>query len=253
VNLSGEVRINYVLDFESESTTESQSFIPRSHERIFNGEFGSPGGARNFALNYCDSEYVCFWDVDDLPNLVEIMNLLIGLKNSNKDLGIGNWSFHDSPIRLQGVSPFSVGISPGIWRFIFRRELVASTKFSLFKWGEDQLFLLEIFKKKPTVFTYLNSVYFYVRHTDGSLTTKTENVFDLIKVNEIGLKHLGLIHGRAKICFEIMHLKQIYSVIKYGQCRVGGRLLVKNILSFGRRNMNPVSLVYRIGKIRKWE
>jgi glycosyltransferase involved in cell wall biosynthesis len=40
------------------------------------GEFGSPGLARNEGLKIASGEWVCFWDGDDIPMLDEIFLLL---------------------------------------------------------------------------------------------------------------------------------------------------------------------------------
>lgn len=250
--LPQQVRVNYVIDVVRENNVKSQISSSKDYEREFIGQFGSPGIARNFALSRCDSEYICFWDVDDQPNVEQSMQLLFGLKTSNRDLGIGNWSYHNRPDDLQGVSPLAVGMSPGIWRFIFKRDLISNTRFSNFKWGEDQLFLLEIFSKNPSVFTDQNSVYNYVKHVEGALTTKNENVADLIKVNSNGLQFLGSIRGSTKICCEIMYLKQIYTVFKHGRLIDALRLLSRGMLGRQGPRVKLFGLLIGLGKVKEW-
>ena len=252
VGISNDVRINYVLDCDALDEIETVTFSPSSTERVFSGKFGSPGETRNAALDYCDSEYICFWDVDDFPKLAESMHFLMELKNAKSDLGIGNWTYFDSPHKLKGISPQAVGMSPGIWRFIFKRDLIANIRFSPFMWGEDQLFLLNIFEKNPSVYLFPNSVYSYVKYVEGALTTKTENVEDLIRVNEIFFSQLGSIQGNARICFEIMNLKQIYSVFKYGQKRAAIQTFLNLLRARQKGNLRLRKLMYRAWSIREW-
>jgi len=252
IGLPPQVRVNYVIDIARDKNVKSQISSSRGFEREFIGHFGSPGLARNFALSQCDSEYICFWDVDDQPNVEQSMKLLCGLKTSNRDLGIGNWSYHHRPYDLQGVSPLAVGMSPGIWRFIFKRDLISNTRFSDFKWGEDQLFLLEIFSKNPSVYTYQDSVYNYVRHVEGALTTTNEYVTDLVKVNRVGLQELVSISGSAKICCEVMYLKQIYTVFKYGRLIDALRLLIEGMLGWQGPRIKVLGLLFALGRVKQW-
>jgi hypothetical protein len=38
----------------------------------------------------------------------------------------------------------SIAMDPGFWRMIFRREIIGSVRFTSYKMGEDQLFLLAL-------------------------------------------------------------------------------------------------------------
>ena len=252
IGLPSDIKINYVLDYPTNSNLPSQLLSLGEYERVYYGNFSSPGEARNFALNQCDAEYVAFWDVDDFPNLIEIKEFLACLKTSGADLGIGNWTYFDAPNDLRGFSPLAVGMSPGIWRFIFKQDLISNIRFSTFRWGEDQLFLVNVFEKNPSVYLFPNPVYSYVKYVEGALTTKTEFVFDLIKVNECFVSNLVLIQGNARICFEIMNLKQIYTVLKYGQRKAALKLILKLLRELRERDLSLIELMYRAWRMKGW-
>ena len=252
-NAPMDIRFNYVLDYSSEKVAEEEIFDAQPNERFFRGAFGSPGFSRNDGLDVCDSKYVCFWDVDDEPDVDQLLSMMNKFKNSKRDLAIGNWSYLERFDRPRGVSPRSVGNSPGLWRFAFKRELIGSLRFGSYRWGEDQLFLLQVFAKKPSVFTFDKIIYRYTRHSRGGLTTKHENVVDLAKVHGIWPKSLNKIEGNARICFEVMYLKQVYSVAKYGGLKMTLKVLLKSYLlapmSIFR---NIVFIIFRLPKCNSW-
>lgn len=245
-------RVNYVLDYYSTTELPLHPLPSKSNERVFVGMFGSPGEARNFALSQCDSQYITFWDVDDMPSLIKFDEFVTGLNYSGADAGVGNWTYSDCPDQLKGSSPRAVSMSPGIWRFVFSRDLISNTRFTSWKWGEDQLFLVSIFEKNPSVYLFSGSVYSYVRHVEGALTTKKENVKDLIKVHEVFSNNLTSIRGNARVCFELMNLKQIYAIFKYGQKRTALKFIFKFLRNLRKRNMSLTQLIYRTWRLNEW-
>ena len=251
-NVPSKIRVNYVLDCHGEIKVDSSQLKVKSHERIFTGAFGSPGFARNAALDNSDAEFVIFWDVDDKPDLRQTESFLRYLENRNGEVGIANWSFIDSPGNLQGISPFSVGWSPGIWRFMFRRETIEGTRFSNLHWGEDQLFILEVLSKGPRIITYEGDIYGYRKDVSGSLTKKRENVTDLFKANEMGSKHVISMEGGAIVCAEVMLFRQLLTLIKYGKVVVVLRLLRNRLTKKRVRGIGFIGLLKQLRKARLW-
>lgn len=238
--LDQEIRINYVLDYRHKSVIlDTPNFVDYPNERFFQGHFGSPGRARNYAIEYSDSPFICFWDVDDIPLATEAFCFVKELMNSKRDIGIGNWAYVDKPNIGQGISPYKVGTSPGIWRFFFSRQFIDSVRFSDFKWGEDQLFLGEIFAKHPRVLTTEQIVYRYAKHVPGALTTKNENVLDLVEVTKQAIPILHSISGVARGCFKIMIWRQIYTTFKFGGIRLG---LISFCVTLARSNFRILTL-----------
>lgn len=137
----------------------------------------NPGGARNIGLNFAVGETIAFWDSDDLPdfpNIVLMNNLLIA---SEFDLLIGGYSKKNDngsycyfPPRTNSSKTL---INPGLWRIIFKRELIKNLKFVNCKIGEDQIFLADVFNSSPKINTFNKSVYNYHKNVIGLTSSKT--------------------------------------------------------------------------------
>ena len=211
------LRINYVLDFgQSEVDALKIERNLKPFERCFTGNFGSPGAARNHGLQFCEAEYVCFWDIDDQPQINETVDLARILKANYSDVGIGNWTKIGNPQTIFGTSPKSVGKSPGIWRFVMSRHFISDLKFTDYKWGEDQLFLIQMMARKPKITCSQKTLYSYSVLTQGALTTNKSLVSNLADVSEASMEFLPQLNGGAKRCGEIMVLRQIITILKYG-------------------------------------
>lgn len=229
------INVKYVLDCDLNIKIDFDQMMMKKHEHFIRGNFGSPGVARNIGLAQCKSEYVIFWDVDDEPNLSETIKLLEWLFSNDGDVGIGNWVFRDALCKLQGITPINVGMSPGIWRFLFLRKFIEDLEFTDLKWGEDQLFILRVLAKNPKIFTSESVVYRYTKHVQGALTTETKNVIDLIEVNKRGLDELSTIKDGARVCAEVMHFRQILTVLKHRKIVSAWKLMSHSILNLRAR------------------
>jgi glycosyltransferase involved in cell wall biosynthesis len=226
-NLPTLFRVNFVLDFENLESIENGWGQREVHNAIYyKGSFGSPGGARNAALANLKGRYVTFWDVDDFPNVENVLELVKLMEAQEVDLGIGNWAYTDRPLDPRGVLPREVGNNPGIWRFIFRREFIAENQFSNMKWGEDQLFLTQLFARKPRIVFSDLIVYKYSKHSENSLTSNTDNAKDLFEVASKGIPYLGLINCEQRKSFSLMYIKQVGSLLKHRRYTLARKVFV---------------------------
>lgn len=193
------------------------------------GKFGSPGVARNKGLRSSQSTFVAFWDVDDEPNMGEVSSLVRDMQLNGADVGVGNWAFLDQPDCPVGTDVLSVGRSPGMWRFVFRREFIEGILFSDLKWGEDQLFVAEVLARTPKIITSERTTYFYRKNSPNGLTSNHSNVKDLYNAS----KKLCLVSNKASaklgLCLEIMLISQISTIFKYGGVGLGSKSVV-NVL-----------------------
>jgi len=151
---------------------------------FLSGAFGSPGAARNAGLERVDSEFVCFWDSDDLPHPQFILSDL-EIYSRDCDVLVGQYvrkSEHSKDIpefESNDVSLRDVAMNPGLWRMIFRRDLISSTEFRKMRMGEDQLFLVEIIALKPRV-TFTDTVFYeYFVGNPGQLTQSPNAIIEL--------------------------------------------------------------------------
>ena len=226
------LRINYVLDFAfCVDTPKVPLKIRQSSERAFSGNFASPGVARNEALKSCDSPYLCFWDIDDFPKPQDYISLILQMRASNADVGIGKWKFAGERNNPHGNLATDVANFPGIWRFIFKRDFVKDLFFTELNWGEDQLYLMEVFSRNPKVELYDKVLYDYSEYSLGSLTSKGYHVVDLFKANREGMQLVKQMRGSFRLCGEVMLLKQIYSMFRYGGVKLGYKSLLNYLFN----------------------
>lgn len=212
-------RVNYVLDFGQNDSENYQEHIneQRANERFIEGNFGSPGLARNAGKEICDSPYLCFWDVDDCPEVSRFPEFLDRMRKDSSDIGIGNWASSDEANPPKKVTPLSVGMSPGIWRFVFRNEFVSDIEFSNLSWGEDQGYLAGVFSKNPKVLVNHETVYKYSFGTPGSLTLNRKLVRDVPNSIRILLSKVDYASGANRVCILVMIIKQSLTLFKYSR------------------------------------
>jgi hypothetical protein len=214
------IRINFVLDagkrLDMHEMRENRGAAePRPNERFFFGEYGAPGLARNAALENCDAKYVAFWDVDDKPVFEQALTLIKGMKQSEAQLGIAAWMPVNGGISRE-VTPFSVGLNPGLWRLIFSRELINDLRFSSAKWGEDQEFIARVLARNPKVFVSNEIIYRYSTVINGSQTSNRAFVHDLPECIKNSISMNSQTKDALRVVTTILILRQILTVVKYG-------------------------------------
>ena len=78
---------------------DSEKLPPPSHFENFNlsnfeviqGNFGSPGSARNAGQFKVNSKWLCFWDSDDEPDIGSFLKMVRLAEASECELAIGNF------------------------------------------------------------------------------------------------------------------------------------------------------------------
>lgn len=183
-----DIQVIVVHDYrDSETETQLLSILRAlnsSKIEFLTGTFGSPGAARNAGLARANSEYICFWDSDDLPYPKSIVSDL-EIYSSNCDILVGQYvrKSDDSKDTLEDksndASVRDVAMNPGLWRMIFRREFIFSVEFQKMRMGEDQLFLAQIMALKPRV-TFTDTIFYeYFVGSSGQLTQNSNAIIEL--------------------------------------------------------------------------
>ena len=186
-----EVKILIVHDIADEPTSlelkEIVSKFSRLKIELIEKKLNSPGLARNFGLATVNYEWISFVDSDDLVDVSELLNM-ISKSPLDAEIVIGNYKVSSSKgtksmKTSESIDPkMNVAMNPGIWRMVFRQEVIGMTRFSQYRMGEDQLFLLDIdFFRRNLFFSNLFP-YTYFQNVEGQLTSDRKSVKDISKV-----------------------------------------------------------------------
>ncbi len=169
------VLVHDVGDLDTGLELRSLAKIPcvEYHE----AEFGSPGLTRNIGLEISCSQWVVFWDSDDLGNPKEIFDAVMKA-SSTTNVIIGGYQRRVYSGSKEVVEDFpapsrkltELMMQPGLWRFVFRRDFISGVRFGPFSMGEDQVFLVRLQIKFQEV-EYVDKVFYsYCAGHENQLT-----------------------------------------------------------------------------------
>jgi glycosyltransferase involved in cell wall biosynthesis len=184
-------RISFILvhDFQEVDTqTELRRFLENNNPRnveFIEGHFHSPGVARNQGIPRVTTQWVTFWDSDDEPQLERVIKFFDS-RNPNTpspDLIIGNYATKTEKGHLSTHKMESnlreVALNPGLWRIIFKTEVLKNNRFEDFLMAEDQVFLAGICLPSRVIEFTPEVFYIYISHHNGQLTKSSEALKDL--------------------------------------------------------------------------
>lgn len=189
---------------------------------LYRGHFGSPGAARNKGLEFVNTVWVVFWDSDDIGeprNLISVIKnnpesqIIVGSFTLNSDFNLSTRTITLS--NEEKYREYQLGMHPGIWRYIFNRQIIKSLRFSESKMGEDQQFLIEI-QSIPKFVCVVNTVlYNYFTgnptHLTSQKSAKGEVFYSFKRIHSIFLGR-----RRKMSLFEsTVYIKLLWSTLKF--------------------------------------
>ncbi len=240
--------VTLVHDIGDEETSfELKELIKKiKNEKITleEGRFGSPGIARNKGLKILDFEWINFSDSDDLVDVSQILKMVDNSRPDTEILVGDYWvdSGSDKSLRADSSSkdPFkSVSLNPGIWRMVFRRDVVENFEFINAKMAEDQHFLLQLGYFTRKVQFMPNIVYTYFSSFQGQATQNAKAVSEISKVIPLTLNFLSTSEKRSKKYVTVLYVRQIITEFMNSKSYSLSRaviILAKRIFSLDIKN-----------------
>ena len=194
---------------------------------LITGVYNSPGGARNAGVKKVTTDWLTFWDADDSPIVENLSELYRIVEISNADVGIGSYADTNSLklsesnlYRSEHLDLNAIALSPGIWRMIFRTELIVNSPFKSLLLAEDQILLSEIRLTERKIVFSNAIVYNYLSGNPGSLTGKNRKIDDLIEATSYILKDSkNEVTTSQKEFNWVMLAKQYLTIFKYGNIK----------------------------------
>lgn len=229
--------IHIVLVFDScrDNTLREFEEILKNREtsdvEVIIGDFGSPGAARNAGLAKVQSEWVVFWDADDLPDPSALIKVIDKVDSNFFQMIVTQFSSADfkTSALFRTVSSthgkLHLALNPGLWRIAFKADRAKKLVFQEFKMGEDQLFLAEFMATRPRILFSPIQTYLYSLNTPGQLTgslkaklelrQSLKALIKLMIIRRTNLAFLGLMFFRQLLSL----FKSIFQVIGFRSAR----------------------------------
>lgn len=210
---SNDLNIQMEIDSLAKSLTEISIHVLSSSAR-------NPGTARNIGLEKATSDWVCFWDSDDIGLVSQILSDVELGEKLQVDLVIGRYTQvsvnQKNEVTSESISPEAtpeeIYLNPGLWRMVIRRTLIAQLRFPGLKMAEDQIFVFGLLQKKPKI-RFLDSVsYRYFKYPANQLTRSKDALDDLPAAIRYSSKMFGSEPNRL---LAIGIIKQFFSALKY--------------------------------------
>lgn len=165
--------------------------------RVFHKTNGGLSDARNFGLQRCRGDFVCFIDSDDFVSSDFLLNLSVAQSETGADIVVGFAYDVDSRSRIikEPNLPSEVFLCSGIeasrllnkgaysylmtaWGKLFKANLFVNKKFPFGLYHEDEAVAQTIYLKADKVFFSTNVNYYYMQRA-GSITGLKCNKRDL--------------------------------------------------------------------------
>lgn len=191
--------VNFELLLINDGSVDSSGIIcdeyaaKDSRVRVFHRMNQGVGATRNYGLDKSAGEYIAFVDGDDYIEADYLEVLYRNLQETQSDISCCNYMYikngeKDSfyvPIKKDDILSGSKALfqnlyssqtemkwGRNIWASLFQKTILEGQRFGNLKYGEDTLFMFEVFRKEPQVCFSKYSGYYYVVREGSAMTQK---------------------------------------------------------------------------------
>lgn len=230
---------------------------------LIEGQYGSPGMARNAGLKEANGMFVTFWDSDDEPQVEKYLEFAEKTISKDFDLGISGFTIKNT---IGDVCEYEIekkhlelelkkiALRPGLWRFIFNRKVIENLRFSDSRMGEDQVFIAKAILNSKRIFTFRASTYQYLIGNEGQLTQDKNNirfiVQSLMDVSDIDIRNLD---RNKKNFIALIYWKMYLTLVKNYKNRSADFSYLEHMKSLREENRELFRLVLiQFGLIRNY-
>jgi glycosyltransferase involved in cell wall biosynthesis len=202
----------------------------KKNVKYIEGNYGNPGNARNIGLASATSEWVTFWDSDDLPQTKKFLLALDEAKKNESVILISSFQIRNDAdnsliktqyVNSQGELLYDLALNPGLWRFAFNIRQINAGRFPSSSMGEDQAFIASMSIFEREVYLSKEVVYEYFTGASGHLT----NNRDLMRDMKISLRDLRQLARTQKD--DSRNLTYLFVIKQTLSCLKKGNLFLK--------------------------
>ncbi len=212
-----------------------------SNVEVVSGNFNGPGGARNKGLELARAPWITFWDADDCPKPDTVLSQLNHHKYVS-DVIVGGYkvvNYEDCPTALfepVTESLEDVALSPGIWRILFKRDVIQEILFEEIRMGEDQVFVANVLLRTDKVYFSESVFYEYRVGVNRQLTRHPTSRLDGFQAAS-KLSALAISTGSSELRYllKIMEIRTLASAIK-ASIYIPSKIDVSTIALLGYRS-----------------
>ena len=165
-----------------------KSLVNNLKIKVITGNFGNPGAARNAGIEVVNGDWLVFWDADDEPDSVSLIEVINSAQANKYEIAISSFKKNTNGISVSDYEITEIGSERleralvrnlGLWRFAFLSEIVGANRFISSKMAEDQVFVsaLGIFSKK--IYTTHIVTYEYFLGNPNQLTRQKKSINQL--------------------------------------------------------------------------